>query len=224
MNDRFLQLINENKNMIYKIAHEIKTKYSKYYYDIDDLFQVGVIGLRKADIKYDARSPTKFSSFAYFYIFGEIYKYVVNDRNIRLSSEYLKIYKAYLFTTDSLTQALKRPPSFFEISEFMEMDPSELACIVTACEYTLSPKFTVEESNAALENIAGYDEREEVDNRIIINDSIKALNETEQKIIELRYYRDYSQSETAKIMGMSQAQISRKEGKALQMMKRNIAA
>lgn len=222
MNEEILILVNENKNLIYKIAHDVKYR-SKYLYDIEDLFQVGVIGLIKAYKKYNVRSPTKFSSFAYFDIFGEIYKYVQNDRNIRSSSECLKIYKSYLVSMDSLTQTLKRPPSFSEICTFMEINESELAFIICSCEYTLSLESTVD-SETTLETFTGYDEREEVENRFIIKESINALNETERKIIDLRYYKGYSQSETAQMMSMSQAQISRKEGVALQMIKRNIAA
>lgn len=218
MREEILRLVEENKDLIYKIA----SKYS-YYYEIEDLFQVGVIGLINAYRKYNARSPTKFSTFAYTYIFGEIIKYIKNDRNIRLSSDYFKIYKLYINAKDSLAQTLGRTPSLKEISEFMEIEEQLLANIISSSEFTLSLEASLGEETS-LENLTGYDEREEVDNKVIINESISSLEETERKIIDLRYYKDYSQSETAKILGMSQAQVSRKENFALKMIKRDIAA
>lgn len=212
----------ENKKLVYKVAYDIKYR-TKYLYDIEDLYQVGIIGLIKAYKKYNVRSPTKFTSFAYFDIFGEIYKYVKNDRNIRPSSENLRIYKSYLASVDSLAQNLKRPPSFSETASFMEINETDLAFIICSCEFDIRLENTID-IDTSIESFIGYDEREEVENRFIISESIKSLSEIEAKIIKLRYYDGYSQSETAKILNMSQPQISRKEDAALQMIKRNIAA
>lgn len=217
MREDILNLINENKRLIYSIA-------SKYnYYDIEDLFQVGVIGLINAYKNYDKTSSIKFSSFAYKYILGEIIKFIRNDRNIRLSSDYFKIYKLYINAKEVLMQKYGRSPSVGEISLFMEIDENELVNIINASEFTLSLESSLEDDYALL-NTLGYDEREEMERKTIIEESINKLEEFDKKIIDLRYYKDYSQSETAAILGVSQAKVSRKESYALKLMKKNIVA
>ena len=217
MKQEVLNLINENKNLIYKIASRFSS-----YYDIEDLFQVGVIGIIEAYKKYDKNSNVKFSTYAYKYIFGEIMKYINNDRNIRISSDYFKIYKSYLQAKEALSQTFGRSPSVGEISLFMEIDEKLLNDVISASEFTLSLDSEIDES-ISLENICGVDQREEVIDSISLEESIKELPEEEQKIIDLRYYQDYSQGQTAKILGISQAKVSRKESYALKLIKRNIA-
>ena len=217
MKQEVLNLINENKNLIYKIASRFSS-----YYDIEDLFQVGVIGIIEAYKKYDKNSNVKFSTYAYKYIFGEIMKYINNDRNIRISSDYFKIYKSYLQAKEALSQTFGRSPSVGEISLFMEIDEKLLNDVISASEFTLSLDSEIDDS-ISLENICGVDQREEVIDSISLEESIKELPEEEQKIIDLRYYQDYSQGQTAKILGISQAKVSRKESYALKLIKRNIA-
>ena len=217
MKQEVLNLINENKNLIYKIASRFSS-----YYDIEDLFQVGVIGIIEAHKKYDKNSNVKFSTYAYKYIFGEIMKYINNDRNIRISSDYFKIYKSYLQAKEALSQTFGRSPSVGEISLFMEIDEKLLNDVISASEFTLSLDSEIDDS-ISLENICGVDQREEVIDSISLEESIKELPEEEQKIIDLRYYQDYSQGQTAKILGISQAKVSRKESYALKLIKRNIA-
>ena len=217
MKQEVLNLINENKNLIYKIASRFSS-----YYDIEDLFQVGVIGIIEAYKKYDKNSNVKFSTYAYKYIFGEIMKYINNDRNIRISSDYFKIYKSYLQAKEVLSQTFGRSPSVGEISLFMEIDEKLLNDVISASEFTLSLDSEIDDS-ISLENICGVDQREEVIDSISLEESIKELPEEEQKIIDLRYYQDYSQGQTAKILGISQAKVSRKESYALKLIKRNIA-
>ena len=88
MNKEEEEVILKNSNLIYSIIN----KYTKYY-DVDDLYQTGVIGILKAYKNYDSSKNCKFSTYAYTYILGEVLKYVNNNRNIKLSSEYLMINK-----------------------------------------------------------------------------------------------------------------------------------
>ena len=156
MKQEVLNLINENKNLIYKIASRFSS-----YYDIEDLFQVGIIGIIEANKKYNKNSNVKFSTYAYKYIFGEIMKYINNDRNIRISSDYFKIYKSYLQAKEALSQTFGRSPSVGEISLFMEIDEKLLNDVISASEFTLSLDSEIDES-ISLENICGVDQREEV--------------------------------------------------------------
>ena len=91
MSEKYLTLIKESEGLIYKIA----SKYSMYY-SIDDLYQVGSIGVIKAYKNFKRDTSVKFSTYAYKYILGEIIEFIRTDRNIRVSEEYMSLYKKYL--------------------------------------------------------------------------------------------------------------------------------
>lgn len=211
-------LIEENKNLIYKVA----AKYSKYY-SIDDLFQVGVIGLIKAAKNYKSNVGTKFTTYAYPYIIGEVVDYVSHDRTIKVTSDQLKIYKAYEKASDALSQKYNKIPSFSEVCEFMELPEDIVYNAILSSEYTLNlDNNPTDDETTTYYDFTGYTNVEEIDNQIDIKSEINALNEFDKKIIYCRYFKDLTQQETAKYLGISQVQVSRYEKNALQNMKKNI--
>ncbi len=214
-----IKIIHEHKNLIYKIA----SKYSNYY-SMEDLFQVGVIGIIKAIDNYDRSQSAKFSTYAFKYILGEIIKFISSDRNIKVSTDILKIYKCYEKSKDCLTNKLNRTPSFYEICSFMGMEPYIVKDAIEKAEYDLSLDGVIGSDEFALEKVIGTDLRESIDQRIDLNRELDKLSEEERKIIELRYYQDYTQSETAEYLGWNQVQVSRYENKILKKIKSNIAA
>ena len=198
-----LKIIKENQNLIYKIA----SRYSGYY-SMDDLFQEGVKGVIKAIENYRDNCGTKFSTYAYDYILGEIIRFINNDRTIRVNSDLLKIYKSYEKSKDCLTEKLGRVPSFYEICSFMDVNPNVVAEAIQKCEFAVSLDGIINEDDFTLEKVVGNDTREVVDDHIDLQSELDKLSERDRKIIELRYYRDYTQSETARILGMNQVQVS----------------
>jgi RNA polymerase sporulation-specific sigma factor len=213
------KIIWENKNLIYKIA----SKYSGYY-PMEDLFQVGVIGVIKAYENYNKQSEVRFSTYAFKYILGEIIKFIGNDRTIKVSTDLLKIYKTYEKTQDCLTNKFGRKPTFEETCKFMEMEPNIVYEAIEKCGFTVSLDGMINDDNFSLEKVIGNDTRDSVDKMIDLKTEIDKLSETERKIIELRYYKDYTQSETANELGWNQVQVSRYENQILKKIKTNIAA
>lgn len=207
------------KDMIYKIAY----KYSKYY-SIEDLFQVGVIGLMKAKKNYKMNSSTKFSTYAYNYILGEIIKFIKNDRTIKISPDILKIYKAYEKSKDYLTNELGRNVTLEEVSKFMNIDVNILSDVIIKSEFVLSTDSKLNDEDFTLEKVTGSDRRIEIDNLIDLKNELNKLKNDERRLIELRYFKDYTQSEVAKKMNMSQVQVSRTESKILKKMYSGIAS
>ena len=110
----------EYENLVWSIV----SKYS-HFFDKEDLYQVGMIGLMNAYGNYDASRGTKFSTYAYPYILGEISKYVADNRAIKVSKEYIKINKAVERGRDALRQTLMHEPSDLELSLFLEI-PEEM--------------------------------------------------------------------------------------------------
>ncbi len=196
----------------------IKSLISRYLvnYNYDDLYQAGSMGLIKAYNNYDKNSSIKFSTYAYNYVLGEIINYIKSERNIRISDEYMSIYKKYLSVKKILTDKYNREVSFKEICEFMDIKESDLLGIIESVSYTKS----IDESVYEYSN----DYRNMIDNKILIDNEINSLDEFEKSLIIYRYYNDFSQSETAEALGTSQAKISREEKLILSKMKKNICA
>lgn len=207
----YLTLIKESEGLIYKIA----SKYSMYY-SIEDLYQVGTIGVIKAYKNYKRDKSVKFSTYAYKYILGEIIEFIRCDRNIKVSEEYMSLYKRYLSIKSMLTSKLEREPSFCEISSFMEIDESVLRNVIETIAFTKS----TDESDYDY----GNDKREEIDNKILLDNELSSMDEFDRSLIEFRYYQGYTQSETADALGVSQVKVSRQEKLILSRMKSNICA
>lgn len=207
----YLTLIKESEGLIYKIA----SKYSMYY-SIEDLYQVGTIGVIKAYKNYKKDTSVKFSTYAYKYILGEIIEFIRCDRNIKVSEEYVSLYKRYLSIKSMLTSKLEREPSFSEIALFMEIDEGVLRNVIETIAFTKS----TDESDYDY----GNDKREEIDNKILLDNELSSMDEFDRSLIEFRYYQGYTQSETADALGVSQVKVSRQEKLILSRMKSNICA
>ena len=215
--DEITNLIINNERLIYSIAN-----YFKNYQSKEDLYQAGCLGLITAYKKYDPNMNCKFTTYAYPYILGEMRRLVREDKGLKISREItklnLKIEKAYVL----LTQKLMKEPSIEEISRFLEI-----------------PEFYVSEAILSLNKIKSIDEpvndegrdftlqdvigkSENIDELIMLKELLQGLNSEEKAIIDNRYMKDYTQSETSKLVGMSQVQVSRKEQKVLQKLKQKM--
>lgn len=217
MND-ITSIIKENEGLIYKII----SKYQNYF-ELDDLYQVAVIGLIKASKNYQATYQTKFISYAYPYILGEVIKYVNEYRSIKLSKNSRLLYNKIIKASQILSQKLMKNPTAYELSVFLEIDESIInEVLISNSEVASLDKVLAEDGqNFDLYNTIGY-----VDQSIEnypLNDALNQLSKEEYDLINARYYQDLSQSETGSTLGMYQVEVSRKEKKILQRLKDHIA-
>lgn len=210
------KLINENKNMIYKIAYSYSGQAN-----IEDLFQVGCIGIINAYKNYKEGYNTKFSTYAYSYVLGEITNYLRNDKLLKMNGDNSKIYKLYEKTKDYLTSYNGYTPSKKEISEFMGVSEEIIDNAINNHQELISIDSEVKD-NLYLHDVIGEDNVNEIDTKIDLEDIINNLAEEDRDLINYRYYQDFTQSETANLMGMSQVQVSRRENKILSKMKSEI--
>lgn len=214
MEDELSSLITQNRNMIYKIAH-----YLDNGSNIEDLFQVGCIGMIKAYEKYDPSIGTKFTSFAYFYIMGEMKQYLRENKNIKLSKDMIRLSLKIEKAKDILAQELLREPSVSELSRFLELPEEMVAaallnaqCISLDKENEAGSLYEVISSN-----VPDYSDL------IMVKDEIDSLPEPERTIIIKRYLEDHTQSEVAASIGTNQAFVSRCENKALKLIRAKAA-
>ena len=201
-------LIKENEGIIYKIASRYKE-----YYSIEDLYQAGCIGVIKASKKFNESSESKFSTYAYKYILGEIINFIRNDKNIILSNEMYTVYKKYLKVKELLERKYNREVSFHEVCSYMNISESNMLSIIESVHINKN----IEEE----ESLIYSNNNLSLDDIINLNSGIESLNEEERRLINYRYYQGYTQMETASLMGITQVKVSRSEKLILRKMKQN---
>ena len=211
------ELVKANEKLIYKIANRF------YNYDKEDLYQVGVIGLLKAFKNFEESVETKFSTYAYDYIFGEMYALVNNSRTIKLNKKILQLYKKIEQTKYLLAQKLNRIPSNKELAFYLEMDEEIVNTTIQYASSILSLDAETEE-NSDLYNKLSEEETVSLDEKIALKDSLNTLSKEERKIIDYRYFKDMTQKETANKLGMTQVMVSRYEKKSLDKMYNYLAS
>lgn len=214
MEDELSSLITQNRNMIYKIAH-----YLDNGSNIEDLFQVGCIGMIKAYEKYDPTLGSKFTSFAYFYIMGEMKQYLRENKNIKVSKDMVRLSLKIEKAKDVLAQELLREPSVSELSRFLEL-PEEMVAVALLNAQCISLD-KANEVGSLYEVISSN--APDYSDLIMVKDEIDSLPEPERTIIIKRYLEDHTQSEVAASIGTNQAFVSRCENKALKLIRAKAA-
>ncbi len=211
-------LIIKNEGLIYKIIDKYKN-----YFELEDLYQVAVIGFIKAYRNYHKEYDTKFTSYAYPYILGEVIKYINNYRSIKVNKNTRSLYSKILKAREILTQKLMKEPSIYDLSLFLEIDEAMINEVIEANTVvdSLDRIISNDENNLVL-----YDTLGTIDDKLekypLLYELAK-LSLEERKIIVSRYFNDMSQKEVGQALGMYQVEVSRKERKILKKLKDNIA-
>ena len=214
------EILNGNIALVWSVAR----KFSNRGYDLDDIFQIGCIGILKAIKNFDLSYDVRFSTYAVPLIMGEIKRFLRDDGIIKVSRRLKEIAQKAKITKEILEKELNREAKLSEIAERIGELPSDLA---VALEANVAPESLYREFNDG-DKSGGYlidkianniDTEEEILDKISLSEAIKALDERERKIIMLRYFRGKTQSEIASEIGISQVQVSRLEKKILLRMK-----
>lgn len=209
MEENLKELILDNRNLIYSVIHKFKGS------DYDDLFQAGCLGIINAYKNYNANLDVKFTTYAYPFIVGEIYKYITNNRNIRMSPMNIKLSKSILKAEEYLINRLGRYPTDEEICLFLEISPYQLAEIRNM-QITDSLDYEYEDSN--MYNYINVDSLSK-DELIDLKNAINSLNDNEKEFIKKRYFCNITQNDLARMYNTNQVKISRDEKKILTKLK-----
>ena len=205
------QAVRENSGLIWSIVR-------RYYgrgVEPDDLYQLGCLGFLKAVQGFDFSYGTCFSTYAVPKIAGEIRRFLRDDGSVKVGRSIRE--KAYLLYSarERLQQAGGREPTLSELSELTGMTPEEIAQVEIATDAPKSLQAENEEG-LSLEGVLGTEAPEEaLVERIALREAIDRLPEKEKMTILLRYYRGFTQAQTARVLRVSQVQISRLERKGL---------
>lgn len=210
-----------------KLVSKIASKYS-YYSSFEDLKQVGMIGLLKALEKYEVNNNTKFSTYAVFWIRGEILEYLRKDKNIKVSKEIISLSKEVDICSDMLRQKFNREPTTSEIAFCLEKDEDSIIDAIYSKEFVLSSDYSINQDEEGKEvnlyDTIPYYEKGYDEDILDLHQALDELSDDERKIIDLRYFQDMTQSEVSREFGTNQVNISRSENKILQKLRKNIAA
>lgn len=205
------ELIIKNEPLIYSIINRYKE-----YFDIEDLYQTAVIGLINAYKNYKNDKQTKFSSYAYFYIKGEVKKYIRESNTLKISKELIKLNTCITKAKEILYQKLNREPTDFELSLFLEIEETQIANAKLATALVESLDNDIEDD---LYNKTGYIQKEYEEEILDLKTEINNLKELEKQIIISRYEEGLTQQEVSKLLGINQTKISREETKILKKLK-----
>lgn len=202
--------------------------FSNRGYEVDDLFQIGSIGLLKAIDKFDTSFNVKFSTYAVPMIIGEIKRFLRDDGIIKVSRSLKQTANKVKYAKEDLAKKLGREPTINELSEELDINKEE---IVMAMESSYHPEYLYDvvhqdDGNPLLLiDKVGLEEDGEGDliDRIVLKELLSELKERDRQVIILRYFKDKTQVEVANLLGISQVQVSRIEKKIIEEMKKKLA-
>ena len=210
------RMVEENMGLVYSIARRFLNR----GYDAEDLTQIGAIGLIKAVKKFNPEFNVQFSTYAVPMITGEIKCFLRDDGAVKISRTLKENAMKGWRCEELLRRKLNRQPTINEISKESGIDAESL---IEAFEAATPPESIYEsvydngdKEIRLLDTITGEEIEDGVINKVMIDDILSRLTEREKEIILLRYFRGKTQSEIAKIIGVSQVQISRIEKKAIE--------
>ena len=210
------KLVAENSGLLWSVARRFMGRGT----EPDDLYQLGCLGFLKAVEGFDIRYGTQFSTYAVPKIAGEIRRFLRDDGAVKVSRGLKEQALSIRSARNKLTGALGREPTIQEISRQTGFTPEEIALAETATAATESIQRETGDEGFTLENILTDTESEErMVEKIALRQAIDGLPERERLVIQLRYYHGLTQQRVAKVMSVSQVQISRIEKKALAMLR-----
>lgn len=209
--------LNEYSNLVYSISH-----YFDKYKNKEDLYQAGIIGLLEAYKNYDEKYNTKFSTYAYTYIFGEMSKLVREDKNIKIGRNIIRLKNSIEKAKNILEQKLYREPTIKEISLFLEVPQQKIEEAINSINTFSIDETICDEGKEITYHDLISDNSMDLDTLVALKKELEILTPIEREIISKRYLENLSQDEIAKSLGITQVKVSRQESKIKQRIKQNL--
>ena len=210
------QAVIENNGLIWSVVR-------RYYgrgVEPDDLYQLGCLGFLKAVRGFDPSFGTQFSTYAVPKIAGEIRRFLRDDGTVKVSRGMKERGAAVWGARRRLVAEMGREPTLSELAAETGLTPEEIAAAETASDAVASLQAETGEGGLTLEGMLGTDAPEEgMVERIALRESIDQLPEKERMTILLRYFKGLTQEQTARILGVSQVQVSRLERRGLKRLR-----
>lgn len=218
------KLVEENNGLIWSIVKRFKDR----GYELEDLYQIGSIGFIKSIQRFDTSFDVKLSTYAVPYILGEIKRFIRDDGSVKVSRSIKELAMKIREVQNKYLKEKGEEVTILQIAKELKVTKEEVAVALDSLKPTVSiyeDSYSNEEGGISfLDTLSsGIDEAEQLSNKLAIKQMIRNLEQREKEIILLRYYKNKTQMEVAKILGISQVQVSRIEKKILNAMKLKLA-
>ena len=218
-------LVKNNSGLVWNIVR----RFSGRGFEIEDLYQIGSIGLIKAIKRFDTNLEVQLSTYAVPYILGEIKRFIRDDGIIKVSRQTKELYVKIRMIQKEYLDKKGEEISINKIAEILNVSKEEVAAAIESTIpvdsiYSTDAK-SDDDSRKLVEKIPNNnDDYEKIVNHITLKGIIEDLNPREKKVIMLRYYKEQTQSNVGKILGITQVQVSRIEKKVLEKMRNKLEA
>ena len=210
------RLIVENSRLIWSVVR----RYTGRGAEQEDLYQLGCIGFLKAIHGFDPDFGTQFSTYAVPKIAGEMRRFLRDDGTVKVSRTLRERSARIAQARTELSAALGREPVLSELAEYLTLEPEDIAMAETATASVTSLSAETGEG-LTLESVLGDEGMEDaLVEQLDLRAAIARLPERERTVIDLRYFRTFTQERTAKVIGVSQVQVSRIERRAVERLRR----
>ena len=219
------RVVTENVGLVWSIVR----RFANRGHEMEDLFQIGSIGLIKAIDKFDSSYEVKFSTYAVPMITGEIKRFLRDDGMIKVSRSLKEISTKIRIVRDRFGNAHGREPTIDEIGEELNVSRDDILMALETGAEVESLYKTIYQGDGSpiylIDKLAETkDENENLIDKLALKEIINSLGEKEQEIIRLRYFKDRTQTDIAKELGISQVQVSRLEKRILKIMREKLGA
>lgn len=215
-------LIEENAGLIWSVVKRFSTRGQ----ELEDIFQIGTIGLLKCIDKFDFTYEVQFSTYAVPMILGEIRRFFRDNGMIKVSRSLKELYLRALRMQEQLQTTQIQEVSVAQLAQALDVSVEDLMEAMEAGRSVESLSQCVyqngEGNEITIEEKLGVEEEDLIVNRIFLQDALKTLAPRERQIISLRYFSDKTQTEIAKTLGISQVQVSRIEKRVLQQLRNTL--
>lgn len=216
------ELVSGNLRLVLSVVQ----KFSNRGENLDDLFQVGCIGLIKSIDNFDISQNVRFSTYAVPMIIGEIRRYLRDNNSIRISRSVRDTAYKAMQVKERLTNQNQKEPTVDEIAAVMELPKEE---VVMALESIVEPVSLYEpvysdggDTIYVMDQVGDHNDDKNWLDEIALKEAIRGLSDREKKILNLRFFKGMTQIEVSSEIGISQAQVSRLEKGALDRIKKQI--
>ncbi len=222
--DAMQHLIDVNKGLIWSIVKRFQDR----GYELEDLYQIGVMGFIKCVKRFDSSFEVRLSTYAVPYILGEVKRYIRDNGPIRISRSLKELAIKVLEAKNEYYRKTGQEIKIEELAKMLGTSKEEIALSLEAFQpiYSIDEQLSDEEDDGQclLDKMSNQvDEANLLTNKLCIQQAIENLEDNEKQIILLRYYREKTQTEIAKIMGITQVQVSRIERRVLESMRVKLA-
>ena len=220
------RLIRENNGLIWSIVKRFMNR----GYEVEDLYQIGCIGFIKSIKRFDTNFEVKLSTYSVPYILGEIKRFIRDDGPIKVSrsikelnTKINELKRHYLLNGKEIT--LEQICKELKIQKEDAIIAMESTNAVESMDATTNVENKEGKQMTIFDKIStGKNEEEIITNRMVVNQLVNELNDRDKEIILLRFFKEKTQTEVAKILGISQVQVSRIERKILNEMKAKLTS